>query len=344
MSIEYKYYDSNEITEKQYFAFIEKAYGDKAKHKCEERFPWLKKNSGYRILLALSDGEIIGQACAYEVKAMANGKEITLTWGIDNVVLPEARGKGVGKTLQKTLHETTQNFSSAWYSYTNGHIKKKCGARAFAPNRFPYYAVSKFLGIYAEIAFKLIFKKTIRIPSRIPNLYHCIFGQKNIKSATITEIKDFTEEQVKFIQEALEKNYDFYVKRDYEYLKWRYNDNPTIKNHHVLEVRKGDGIIAIIGFTEPQYRSYVRTTYYGATILDIFVKDNNVFSKKEALSIVVNYYKEQEITLDGISTIFEIPYLPKINYPKKGIPFLTTYNGEINRPYISLLDQDMEQM
>lgn len=344
MSIEYKYFDGNEITEKQYFAFIEKAYGEKAKHKCEERFPWLRKNHGYRILLALSDGEIIGQACAYEVKAIANGKEISLTWGIDNIVLPEARGKGVGKTLQKTLHETTPNFSSAWYSYTNGHIKRKCGAKAFSPNRFPYYAVSKYFGIYAEIAFKLIFKRYIRIPSRIPNLYHNLFGRKKAKEFVFSEIRDFTEEHIKFIQETLEINYDFYVKRDMEYLKWRYNENPTIKGHHIIEVKKENETIAIIGFTEPQRRNYVRTTYFGATILDIFAKDNSLFSKKDALGIIVDYYKKRKITLDGISTIFEIPYLPKINYPRKGIPFLTTYSGEINRPYISLLDQDMEQM
>ncbi len=344
MSIEYRYFDGKEITNEQYFTFIENAYGKKAKHKCEERFPWLKKNSGYRILLALSDNNIIGQACAYEVKAMANGKEIALTWGIDNIVLPEARGKGVGKTLQKILHENTPNFSSAWYSYTNGHIKRKFGAKAFAPNRFPYYAVSKYLGIYAEIAFKLIFKRRIRIPSRISNLYHSIFGCKLAKDIVLSEIFDFTNEHIEFIQESLEKNYDFYIKRDSEYLKWRYNENPTIKNHHIIEVKKDDKIIAIVSFTEPQHRNYVRTTYYGATILDIFIKDKKLFSNKDALGVVVNYYKKQKIVLDGISTIFEIPYFAKINYPKKGIPFLTTYNGEINKPYISLLDQDMEQM
>lgn len=344
MNIEFKFLKESNVSKEEYWTFLEKGYGNQAKHKLEERFPWLDKTDKYRILLAIENGKIIGQACSYEVTAIAEGQEIPLTWGIDNIVLPEARGKGVGKKLQKILHESTPNFSSAWYSWTNGHIKKICGARAFGFNRFPYYGISKFGSIYLEIVLHLIFKKRITIPFKVPNLYYGLFLRKKLKDYILTEIKEFTQEHINFIQDTLIQKYDFYVKRDKEYLKWRYKENPTIKGFHIIEVKKNDVIVAIISFTEPRNRNFVRTLYFGSTILDLFIKDGMSFTKKDALKIVVEYYMRKGIILDGISTIFDIPYFAKINYPRKGIPFLSTYNGEIKKPYISLLDQDMEQI
>lgn len=344
MSIEYKFLSESDITEEQYYAFLKKAYGNKARHKFEERFPWFKQNKNYRILLALSGGDIIGQACAYEVEVIANGKEIPLTWGVDNVVLPEARGKGVGKTLQKILHESSPNFSSVWYSHTNGHIKRKCGAKCFIPNRFPYYAVSKFFGIYVEIAYNLLFKRNIRLSSGIPFLYYKLFNINKRKDLILTEVSEFSPEHIRFIQESLEMNYDFYVKRDKEYLEWKYYDNPTIKGYHIIEVKRKNEIVAIVSFTNVQERSFVRTNYSGATILDVFIKDEQAFSRKNAFQVVADYYKKKGIVLDGISTIFDIPNLARINYPRKGMPFLSTYKGNINKPYLSFMDQDMEQI
>lgn len=343
MSLEFKYIEEANVSKEEYLEFLKECYGDDARHKLEERAPWLHKTGKYKILLALLDNKIVGQACSYEVTAIANGKEIPLTWGIDNFVLSAARGKGVGKRLQKTMHIERENFSSAWYSPTNGFIKKKCGSRIFQPNYFPYYAVSKFLGIYLELALYKILKKNIKVPSRLPNFYYNLFNSKKLNGLDINEIHEFTIENIQFIQDVLRSNYDFYVKRDLEYMNWRYFENPSLKDFHILEINKEGTRVAIVCFSNARKRKYICTEYMGATLLDLFISDRTVFDEKDAIRIIVNYYKQKGIALDGINTIFNIPYFPKIKYPKQGTPFLSTYESDIKKPYISMMDQDMEQ-
>jgi len=344
MDIEFKYFEDSKISIEQYSDFLVKCYGEQAKHKLDDRLPWLKKRNNYRILLAIENRKIIGQACCYDVIAVVEGKEIQLTWGIDNFVLPEARGKGVGKILQKILHESMPNFSSAWYSPTNGHIKKSCGAKSFISTKFPYYAISKFLGIYLEILLRLVLKRTIQIKPLKPNLYYRLLYNGKLNHYTLTEINGFTKEHIDFINDSLANKFDFYIKRDEKYLKWKYDENPSIKGFHIIEVKKENRIVAVISFTKPRIRSFLLATYWGVTILDLFVKDEKMFKNKDALKIVVEFYKNRGIMLDGISTFFDVPYSVKICYPSKGIPFLSTYEGNIKKAYISFLDQDIEQI
>lgn len=344
MNIELKPLEGSGFSKEEYLEFLNKCYGKSAKHKLDERLPWLSKASNYTILLAIMDNKIVGQACSYETTASAQGKEIQVTWGVDNFVLPETRGKGVGKMLQKHMHDNKVNFSSAWYSPTNGYIKRKCGSRAFTNYYFPYYAISKFFGIYLELAIFKIFKKKIRIPSRIPNLYCKIFNRRKSRNYEYKEISYFSPEHIAYIQDVLDNNYDFYVKRSSDYLNWKYFENPSIKDFHIMEIRKESKIVAIISFSAAQSKKYICTEYFGATILDAFIGNKELFSERDIIPTVVNYYKEKNISLDGICTIFDFPYFPKIKYPKQGSPFLSTYNGEIKKPYISLMDQDMERI
>ena len=90
---------------------------------------------------------MVGQASAFKVTAIIEGKEQALYWGCDTFLLQEYRGYGIGKTLQKIMHETCPNFSSAWYSPINGIIKRKCGCFDLMELRFTYYPVSYFMGM-----------------------------------------------------------------------------------------------------------------------------------------------------------------------------------------------------
>lgn len=343
MNLRLEYIENTNIPEEQYLEFLSKVHGKNAMHRYKDRGDWYLKTGDYHILLAILNGKIVGQASYFTIDAIAEKKDIRLSWGADTFVLEEARGKGIGKKLQKKLHEDAVNFSSACYAPINGIIKRKCGAREFKRHYFPFYPISRFATIFIELAIIKVLKKKIKFNFRIPNFYFFL-NKKNIKQYTIYEINKFEDKHIKFIQDTLSSKYDFYIKRDAAYLEWKYFENPDLQNFHIIEVRKGETIEAIISFSEAKERTYISTQYIGSSILDMFIKKNSDFTEKHVISLITEYYKKQGITLDGIFTIFNIPYWPKLRYPFFGSPLLSTYNGEINRPYISFMDQDMEQM
>lgn len=345
MNLRLQYIKEAGITEQEYLEFLTKYHGGKAIHKAKDRRKWYEECNRYDILLAILDDRIVGQACYYEVTAVSGSEhtEIPLSWGVDTFVLSEARGKGIGKKLQNKLHKDCINFSSLWYSPTNGIIKRKCGANEFGSFKFSYYPVSKFLGVYLELAILKLLKKKIIINSSISKLYY-ILNKKSVDKFKVKELHSFSSENVEFIKQSLDKNYDFYIKRDLRYLNWKYFENPTLKKIHILEIYNEQETLCIVSFSEIQERTYLATKYKGITILDLFLKDCKKITNKEVINIVTKFYLKQGKTLDGISTIFNIPYFPKITYPSKGVPFLSTYIGKIENPYFSYMDQDMEQI
>ncbi len=343
MNLKLEYLENSNVTENEYIEFLSKVHGKNAIHRYKDRGKWYQQTGDYHILIAILDGKIVGQSSSYTVEAVVDKKNVRLSWSVDTFVLSEARGKGIGKKLQKKLHEDTENFSSAWYSPLNGIVKRKCGAKEFYRYYFPYYPISKYATIFLELAIKKVFKKDLRLNIRVPNFY-IFLNKKNLTKFTFKEIYKFEDSHIKFIEETLSSKYDFYVKRDSAYLEWKYFKNPDLKNFHIIEVKKGDDIEAIISFSEARERTYIMTKYFGPTILDIFIKPKSLFTKKHVIPMIVKYYKERKITLDGINTIFNIPFYPKIIYPRIGSPFLSTYKGDIKKPYISMMDQDMEQL
>lgn len=342
MNLKLEYLNESNITESQYLDFLEAVHGDNALHRYKDRGNWYNKTNDYHILLAILDNKVIGQASYYAIDVVANKKKTRISWGADTFVLSEARGKGIGKKLQKKLHEDAINFSSVCYAPINGIIKRKCGANQYKKYYFPYYPISKFFSTFFELATLKIFKKKISFNIKIPNLYF-LLNKKNLKGYTIKEIENF-DNHIDFIQEVLESKYDFYVYRDKRYLDWKYFENPDLNKIHIFEVKKGEDTEAIISFSEAKERTYLMSKFFGSTILDMFIKKDSTFTEKHVISVIVDYYNKKGVKLDGLFTIFDIPYFPKIKYPFSGSPFLSTYNGHINNPYISFMDQDMEQM
>ena len=141
--IELIYLSENKISMEKYYELLHTYYNKNEISDRIKRVNWyLQKGDNFRILLALVNGELIGQTCAYKCTAVFNGKEIDWWWGVDNFVIKSMRGKGIGKKLQEKLHKDLINFSSAWYSPSNGHIKRKLGSSPFCKINFNYYPIN----------------------------------------------------------------------------------------------------------------------------------------------------------------------------------------------------------
>lgn len=337
------YLDESNLSEETYLDFLKQYYGHSNWLRYQKKKEWYSSQYPYRILLAIVNGLPVGQNCVYKVPAVIGGKDTTISWGVDAFVLPKWRGNGIGKMLQKRLHEDCENFSSAWYSPINGLIKRKCNANEYFRLYFPYYAVSKWFSIYIELAIKKLFNKTITIPIRIPNLY-ILFKTKSGEHFEFEEVYNFDDADISFINKVLSPK-DLYVKRDVKYMHWKYFNNPSLLfPPHIVRVHYRNQLIAIFSFTTAKKSQYISASVFTSILFDSFIDDRYNFSNNDIIKYIVKYHKDQGVVIDGIRSLQDIKYYPKIVYPIYGVPLLSTYNGKLNSFYLSLIDQDMEQI
>lgn len=308
-----------------------------------KRVKWYQQYIDYKILLAISDGEIVGQGCAYKCTVVIKDKEEEWWWGIDNFVLLNKRGKGIGKLLQRKLHNDLHNFSSLWYSPTNGVIKKKCGANVISRIKFNYYPVNNYFCFLISAFVKKLFNKCISFNHLGSNLYYLL--NKPLKANKIVREIDFPNPDYNiFIKKCLEK-YDIYIKRDYNYLLWKYKYNPTL-NYCTLGIYENDGtsLLGIVTFTNAFNRNLYGIKMKVIAILDVFISPISKMTNKEIIYYVIEYSIRNKIQIDGIITLLDASYFPLFRYPINGTPLLSTNNTICSKPYFGYSDQDMEQM
>ena len=256
------------------------------------------------------------------------------------------RGKGIGKGLQRKLHEDLPNFSSVWYSRTNGRIKRSCGANKFLYAHFNYYPVGAYLSAFAEVFFKKFLKKKISVPTLFKDKYYylntlCV----NRKRYVIKEIS--LEEHLREVSSVAGhaiKDKDFYITRDINFFRWKYMENPSLTEYHVLAVYSSGGeLLGIVLFSGVFQKTVLGVPRKVVTILDCFPINDHI-SMRTLLLMVMRYYKERSLQVDAILSLQDMGYLPCVRYSHKGVPLLTTCTEHVKDFYLSYSDQDMEQM
>lgn len=336
--IQLLYIEETNITREKYLEFLKCQYGDRALQKCTQRVYWYKSKGEFKILLAVEGEYIIGQSCAFKDIAIINDKETEIWWGIDVFVLREAQGRGIGKLMQKKLHNDLPNFCSVWYSPLNGIVKRKCGSKELFPVSFSYYPVSSFFSYLTFLVIKKLFKKTFLFKISIPYVYSFFNKRRKLSSYTFNEIELNKDDVYEFIRQSTNKKFDFYIKRDKKYLKWRYLDNPNLK-YHIIEILFKEKREAILIFTQ----AYKQDGFYITKFMDLFKVDESNLTIKDCHVLIAEYYKYNKKYLDGIQSLFEVNYYPKV---VRHSFFLSNMRLEysVRLPYISYSDQDMVQM
>lgn len=314
-------------------------YGEAGRMRLEKRYSWYKKYGDYKLLLAECNGKLVGQASAYRVKCIVKNNPTELWWGVDTFLIEKARGLGVGKKLQKKLHDDCINFSSAWYSPINGIVKRKCGAKDLLSIKFCYYPISKCYGFFLDRVFSKIFRVKTHIQLPIYDIYSKLNGC-SAKSFSVREL-NFSDAIVKQINVWMVQNqYDFYIERNWDFIRWKYIDNPGM-DYHLLEIRNGDVVCGYLAFTEVYSSFFHGGIVNVCRILDFVKSPDSSLNLKNAISIISSYYRGKK-KLEGIEAIESIDYAFK---KVESTTLLSTMREEnINHPYLSYIDQDMEQI
>lgn len=318
-----------------------KFYGPQKGHQrfCE-RIPWYNSLHDFIMVVAEVDGNYVGQACAYGVKAIISNDVLKIHWGVDTFVLSEARGLGIGKQLQKKLHEDCCNFTSAWYSPVNGIIKKKCGGVRLFDVSFCYYPTSKLFGVYVDRVIRKFFKIDCHFQFPLKHFY--------TKINTFRRKFQFQFHEINFSQNVIDKmclllkdnNFDFYVERGSDFIDWKYLNNPNLK-YHLFEISFNNLVYGYASFTEPFKTTFNDGNVLGVKVLDFIVKPDSSISINDIVYFIDTFYQLKNIIIDGVFS------LQKSNYTfmrSKTLPVLSTCSKKIINPYLGYIDQDMEQM
>lgn len=346
MEVTYKFLTAEEIHSPEYIKLQNKIHGENGYASRLKRMEHYAAMGDFRVIVAIINGKMVGQASAYKVKAVIEGKEQPFYWGCDTFLLPESRGHGVGKHLQNELHKSCLNFSSAWYSPINGIIKRKCGGTDLIDLKFTYYPVSNFCGLMWQLVSAKMFKKRLTVKVQIPFLYYKLnrwFHRSKLKGYEMREIlySELNEEIAEFMESSL-KDYDFHIKRDLEYLRWAYGWKEG--QYHMLAFIRNGKIEAIVAFSKPHDATHVIARFRGISILDLVINPKSKLTTKDVLMYVIQYHKERHMGIEGVITFEQVNYFPHFVYPRPSVPLLSTYGKKLRKGYISYIDQDMDQL
>jgi GNAT superfamily N-acetyltransferase len=330
------YMENLPFSDEEYFAFLSGYFiGDKYLDQCR-RVEWYRSWGNYKILLAVLNGKIVGQSCAYKVKVSINGSVVDWWWGVDTFVLSKARGKGIGKKLQSKLHVDLTNFSSLSYTEGNKVIKKKLGAKPICNVHYCYYPSSSFLSVVT---------RSLRGKCKKPDNCKRIGWYSGINSLFVRKVEikriDINGSICEKIAETLITKYSLYVVKDKDFLEWKYQKNPSVKVD-VLGAFKGDCLVAVIFITNPAPIKLLSSYVFGAKVLDRFIFDDTV-SDNEILVSILSYYKSLGIYVEGIRTLYECSYFPMFKHPRSGHELLTMCSLKPDgKAYFGFGDQDIE--
>lgn len=335
-----------EVTESlDYRKLLEAHSYDRAKFKFEVQEPWYRSYLDFINIIAYDGTNMIGHACAYKCTAVIHGVKCPWYWGVDTFILRNYRGRGGAKLLQEYLHKRVPNFSSAGYVPINGIIKKKCGGKPLFNSTFAYLPVSNLFGFIFRYTYKKLFRKHLDAINikRLPIYYWLNFSK--LPSGVVLQEVDYESNQdeiLEFINQTLSNQYDFYIHRDKEYMKWKYINNPNIKSHCIVYRNRGLEIESVVFFSDiyESKLSGVKIKY--SKVLDVFISNTSLIKYKAIISSITNYFLKKRLRLDGLSIVSDVQYFMGVSFSRE---MLSTYSGpQICNPYISYMDQDLEQM
>ena len=170
---------------------------------------------------------------------------------------------------------------------------------------------------------------------------YSLINKVNVSNYIIKE-GNFNAKNLQYIDECLKVHYDFYVIRDEQYIKWKFDENPSVK-YHLLEVYDGNGLKGLLVFSIAYNGFIFRCPLRMCKLYDMYFKDNGL-TLKEVVQIINNYFIGRNEKIEAIYGLFKGNYRPTIRYPKTGRKLLSSYKGAFASPYFSLSDQDLDQI
>ncbi len=229
------------IDAKKLELFFKEAYGEMARYKYPERWEWLFLRNPWQdpddlqIYIAEENEKIVGHAAAYIVPCKIHNKTVQLSWGIDSIVLPQYRGRGVAKALQSLNKKKSQIGASFSMSPVIRKVKKKLGFNPGPPAylyiRYLGFSNSAILSRYNSGLVKiLMYFPTVILYGALAIIQNSRINKLNAAYKIIYQNPPEFGSDETILWKKVRKDYAFGVERTAEYLNWRYKEEPWGKH------------------------------------------------------------------------------------------------------------------
>jgi len=263
------------------FDFLRLAYLDRWQSKFPERWEWefehnpFLRGNDLPIWVAVDGDRVVGQSCALVEPLVVHGKEYRVGWGVDFFVLPEYRGQGLGTRLQQANNAGNDIFMSLSMAASAAHIKSNIGLQPLPP--VPVF--TKIIHHEPESVLQTLAKRT-KLPEillRGAGLHHLGAGLLTARDARrdrgriilpaggveLIPVQQFGPE-VDDLWARVSGKFSALVRRDSEYLNWKFARQPHAEHQRVIAQRNGQACgFVIFRQTRPPERN-------AGLILDMF--------------------------------------------------------------------------
>ena len=250
--------------------FLKVAYGDFSKHMFPKRWTWQYRENPYvkkeknllPILLAIKDDQIVGQTCVTPVELKIGNTVYPATWGTDFIVLPDFRGEALGVRLMQIELKHSKLMIGISMAFSTRKIAEYLGYKKLDPiniywrpvrlqRPFVYHHFirrtlikktrNKLVGRLIKILFR--FFSFDRLISAILNIF-C--GMRDLiesrsKKKCLCDIQevDYFDERIDSFWHSTSGQYEIIVKRDKEYLNWRYSRDHPLTYRKFIATKDG---------------------------------------------------------------------------------------------------------
>lgn len=285
--------------------------------------PFVKEKEGddrLPIWIALQGDEIAGQMCAMPMRITIGDRTYDGGWGCDFIVLKKFRGYGIGWRLNKAYCDHFQVAVHVTQAHSTAKMWEKCGSIAVSPVSIMW----KIIKLDGNFVFRYLNSKTrsrpplnrfIKALCRVFFLHYVVaFGINMVtalqnpvrapfrmsKKADITESAEFDCGFSAFIDTA-SAGYDALVKREPQFLSWKYIDNPVVP-YHMFVLRRHDAIKGYIALRRPH-----PAELNIGIIADIFTAHDDEESIEALVSHAIAFFGKSVnviqvlVSLDGIA-------------------------------------------
>jgi len=239
------------------FDFLRLAYAGRWEYKFPHRWEWAFERNpfwegeGLPVWIAVDGPRVVGQSAALVEPLVIRGREYRVGWGVDFFVLPEYRGQGIGTRLQAANNAGHEVFMSLSMARSAAVIKSRIGLRPLPP--VPVF--TRILRHEPDSVLRTLAART-RLPAgllRLCGAHRLAAGVLHVRDGfrdrvrrprpvpgvELIPVEVFTEE-VDALWQAVSPHFAALVRREAEYLNWKFCQQPHMRHQKAIARREGE--------------------------------------------------------------------------------------------------------
>lgn len=356
--------------------FIKIAYEDKAQYLIPDRWTWLylenpfldKDTKELPIWLAIKDGHIVGQICAFPVEIKIGNEMRRAAWGTDLVVLASCRREGLAQKLTQGIVE----HYGLWMGIMMADASRRIFERFGCANIEPVSIYRRFAGLDRDSFFRLFVQKLKRRPKlyrivsigcrvflidRIfPWAVNMVFGLRDLlerrtKRESRTQIREVERfgDEIDQLWNATSHEFDVIAKRDQRFLNWRFTANTQLDYRSFIATRDGEtrGYIVL--------RKCKPIEQHFGIIVDLFTSRDDEETLEDLIVHAIRFFGRKVVAIECAASVREYQKaLSRLGFleRRKMVPIFLSTDSAVrdkldelkSRWFLTKGDQDWDQL